>query len=92
MDYIDIKNNGNNTYHNQQIDHFTFRIINPVEVANLTDEALHYLMFLRDSYSVTEICFESILADISSTLEIIDVFKLKDLLKCKGIFEKKVVN
>ena len=73
-------------------DNFSFRIINPVEVENLTPGALAYLMNLRDSFSITEEAFEEILADVSTIFGILDVECIKDLLDYRGIGVKKIIN
>lgn len=73
-------------------DNFSFRIINPMEVENLTDDALNHLMSLKETFCMSEECFENILVDISSIFGILDLESLKDLLEYRGVGLEKTIN
>ncbi|HCB63980.1 MAG TPA: hypothetical protein DEP20_01260 [Fusobacteria bacterium] len=73
-------------------DNFSFRIINPMEVENLTEDALAHLINLKQSFSISEECFENILVDISSIFGILDLECLEDLLEYRGIGQNKIIN
>ncbi len=74
------------------VDDFSFRIINPEEVKNLTDDALLHLLDLKENFHMTEECFENILADISSIFGILDLECLKNLLDYRGVGKQKIIN
>lgn len=74
------------------LDDFSFRILNPLEVENLTDDALEHLLNLRQSSSISEECFEEVLIDVSSIFGILDLECLKDLLNYRGVNSKKIIN
>lgn len=70
----------------------TFRVLNPLEVENLTVEALDHLITLRDSYTITSEVFEKILVDVSAIFGILDLVSLKELLDFRGIGSNKIIN
>lgn len=69
-----------------------FRILSPLEVENLTDEALNYLLELKSRNRINEEIFEEILADISKIFVTIDLVTLKELIEAREVDRKFIIN
>ncbi len=89
---LDILEEVSKSYKKTTDDNLRFRILSPLEVENLTDEALNYLLILKEENRINEEIFEDTLLDISGIYGTIDLPILKELLKIKGIDKKRVVN
>ena len=69
-----------------------FRVINPNEVENLTDDALNYLLELKGMNKISDDSFEEILTDVSGIFGTMDKECLKDLLNYRGVGEERIIN
>lgn len=89
---LDILEEVSDSYENNLDENIKFRILSPLEIKNLTDEALNYLLVLKEENRINEEIFEETLLDISKIYGTIDLPILKKLLKTREMDKKRIIN
>ena len=70
----------------------SFRVINPTEIRNLTDDATEHLLAMRNDNFISEEVFEDVLLDVSISLTVVDLNVLKDIIGRKSLANQRIVN